>query len=59
MARDNKVNMPSSGAGITSFSEGGISAFKLKPAHVVALIILVIIIEIFLYTQGYQLLGLK
>ncbi len=59
MARNNKVRMPSSGAGITQFYEGTTSAIQLKPAHVVVLIVLVIIIEVFLYTQGYQLLGIQ
>ena len=58
MARDNKVRMPSSGAGITTFYDGVSSAIQLKPAHVVVLIVLVIIIEAFLYTQGYSLLGI-
>lgn len=58
MARDNKVRMPSSGAGITTFYEGSSSAVELKPAHVVVLIVLVLIIEAFLYMQGYALLGI-
>ena len=59
MAKDNKVRMPSSGAGITTFYEGVSSAIQLKPAHVIVLIVLVIVIEAFLYTQGYQLLGIS
>ena len=59
MAKDTKIRMPSSGAGITTFYEGVTSAVQLKPAHVIVLIILVIIIEIFLYTQGYALLGIS
>ena len=59
MARDKKIRMPSSGAGITQFYDGTTSAIQLKPAHVIVLIVLVIIIEAFLYTQGYALLGIN
>ena len=58
MARDNKVRMPSSGAGITQYYDVKRSAIQLKPAHVVVLIILVILIEAFLYWQGKALFGL-
>lgn len=58
MAKDNRVRLPSSMAGLTSFSEEAKSRFVLKPMHVFVLIILVIIIEAFLYTQGKALLGL-
>lgn len=58
MAKDNRIRMPSSGAGITQYYDVQKSAIQLKPAHVIVLIILVIIIEVFLYTQGRALLGL-
>ncbi|MBR9702863.1 preprotein translocase subunit Sec61beta [Candidatus Woesearchaeota archaeon] len=58
MARDNKIRMPSSGAGITTYYDGKRSAIQLKPAHVVLLIVIVILIEFFLYWQGYALFGL-
>jgi len=58
MAKDNKIRMPSSGAGITSFADSEKSRIVLKPMHVMILIVLVIIIEVFLYTQGRALLGL-
>jgi len=58
MAKNNKVRMPSSGAGITQYYDTK-SAIQIKPSHVVLLIILVIIIEAFLYTNGYALLGIN
>ncbi len=50
--------MPSSGAGITQYYDTK-STIQIKPSHVVLLIILVILIEVFLYTNGYALLGLN
>lgn len=58
MAKDNKIRMPSSGAGITQYYDVTKSAIRLKPVHVLVLIVLVILIEIFLHIQGAALLGL-
>ena len=49
MATD-KMRLPSSGAGLTSFYAEYKSNLVLKPGHVVALVILVIIFEILLHT---------
>ena len=57
MAKNNRVRMPSSGAGITQYYDTK-TAIQIKPAHVILLIILVIVIMVFLYTNGYALLGL-
>lgn len=48
MAKDHKITMPSSGAGITRYFDDYKSKIELKPAHVIVLTILVIIIEILL-----------
>jgi len=49
MAKDRKVNMPQSGAGIlTNFGETG-SKIKVKPEYVVAGIIIIIILMILLH----------
>lgn len=48
MASD-KMRLPSSSAGLTSFYAEYKSNFVLKPGHVVALIILVIFLEILLH----------
>ncbi len=45
-----KMRLPSSSAGLTSFYSEYKSSFVLKPGHVIALIILVIIFEILLHT---------
>jgi len=56
--KDNKVRMPSSMAGLTSFSEETKSRVVIKPMHVIIIIVFVMIIEFFLYAQGRALLGL-
>jgi preprotein translocase subunit Sec61beta len=48
MARDDKISMPTSGAGITRYFDDYKSKIELKPAHVIILTILVIIMEILL-----------
>lgn len=58
MARDNKVTMPSSGAGLTRYFEDYKSKIELKPGHVIILIAIVIVIEVILHLQGTSLLGL-
>ncbi|MFH1174033.1 MAG: preprotein translocase subunit Sec61beta [archaeon] len=58
MSRDDKINMPSSTAGLTRFFDDYRSKISIKPAHVIILIIIVIAIEIFLHMQGNALLGL-
>jgi preprotein translocase subunit Sec61beta len=58
MARDNKVQMPSSGAGLTRYFDDYKSKIELKPGHVIIIIAIVIVIEIILHLQGNSLLGL-
>ncbi|MBU3906635.1 MAG: hypothetical protein KKA64_00090 [Nanoarchaeota archaeon] len=43
---DSKVNMPAGFGGLTRFSEEYESKFMLKPTHVVAFIILIVIFRI-------------
>jgi len=45
----NKLRLPSSGAGLTSFAAEYKSNLQLQPGHVVALVIAVIILEILLH----------
>jgi preprotein translocase subunit Sec61beta len=58
MARNDKVMMPSSGAGLTRYFDEYKSKIELKPGHVIILIVVVIIIEVILHLQGNGLLGL-
>jgi len=56
---NDKVQMPSSGAGLTRYFDEYKSKIELKPQHVVILIVLVIIIELILNWQGYIWFGLQ
>lgn len=53
-----KIRMPSGMGGLVRYFDEYKSKLEIKPAHVVALIILVILIEIFLQIQGNALFGL-
>jgi len=55
---DEKISMPSSGAGLTRFFDDYKSKIELKPEHVIILIVLVIIIELLLNWQGNAWFGL-
>jgi preprotein translocase subunit Sec61beta len=52
MSRDNKMQMPSSGAGITRYFEDYKSKFQLKPTQVFILAVLMIAVIMFLHLQG-------
>jgi len=58
MARDNKVNMPSSGAGITRYFEDSKSKIRVKPGHVVIFSIIIMIIVLLMHVYGDSLLGI-
>jgi preprotein translocase subunit Sec61beta len=45
---DNKVNLPAGFGGLTRFKEEYASKFNLKPTHIVAFVILILIFRIFL-----------
>jgi preprotein translocase subunit Sec61beta len=45
---DNKISMPAGFGGLMKFSEEYDSKFNLKPTHVIAFVILIIIFRIFL-----------
>jgi len=48
MAKE-KQNMPMSTAGLTRYFEDSPEAVKLKPEHVIGIIVTIIALEIFLY----------
>ncbi|MFH1400881.1 MAG: preprotein translocase subunit Sec61beta [Nanoarchaeota archaeon] len=49
MAKDNRIGMPSSGAGITRYFDDYKSKVEFKPHHIIILVIIVILIEIVLH----------
>ncbi len=58
MAKDNKVNMPMSTAGITRYFDDYKSKIEFKPGQVIVLSIIVIIVIIVLHVWGTKALGL-
>ncbi|MFT4343775.1 MAG: preprotein translocase subunit Sec61beta [Candidatus Woesearchaeota archaeon] len=57
MARDNKVNMPMSGAGITRYFDESESKFSIPPVAVLLIIFLFVLVIIALHLFGYGILG--
>jgi preprotein translocase subunit Sec61beta len=52
MSRQDKIQMPSSGAGITRYFDDYKSKFQLKPGHVIILTVLIVIVVIVLHLTG-------
>ena len=52
MAKDNKIRMPSSGAGITQYFDDYKSKIEFKPMQIVIFAVLVILIVVFLHLQS-------
>ena len=57
MAKNNKVNMPSSGAGITSYADELNSKFNLQPGAVIVFIVVMILVVAALHYFGSRMLG--
>ena len=55
---DEKLSLPSSGAGITRYFDDYKSKISFKPGVVIILVVIIIIIEILLHLQGTKMLGL-
>ncbi|RMF06795.1 preprotein translocase subunit Sec61beta [Candidatus Woesearchaeota archaeon] len=58
MAKDRKINMPSSMGGLVRYFDDYRSKIELKPGHVVVLGIIVIIVVLLLHTYGKSMLGI-
>jgi preprotein translocase subunit Sec61beta len=56
---DDKIQMPSSGAGLTRYFDDYKSKIELKPEHVIVMIVILILIEILLNWQGAAWFGLQ
>jgi preprotein translocase subunit Sec61beta len=57
--RDNRVSMPSSGAGITRYFEEFKSKYQLKPITVVIILVIIALIVLVLHRFGYDWMGLS
>ena len=54
----NKVSMPSSGAGITRYFDDYKSKIEFKPGHIIVMTIIVMIVVILLHIYGQGFLGM-
>jgi preprotein translocase subunit Sec61beta len=52
MSRNDKMQMPSSGAGITRYFDDYKSKIQLKPMHVVVLAIIIVVVIVILHIQS-------
>ena len=59
MARNEKVSMPSSQGGLVRYFDEYKSKIEFKPGYIILFVVLIIIIEILLHTQGYRFLGMN
>jgi len=57
MAKDN-IRLPSGMGGLVRYFDEYKSKIEFKPGHIILLVIIVIIIEILLHTQGKAIFGL-
>ena len=57
MAKDNKVNMPTSGGGLMRYSDESKSKLQFKPEHVIILIVIVIVIQLLLHVGAGAVFG--
>ena len=58
MAKDNRINLPSGGAGLTRYFDEYKSTFSFKPGHVILIAMLIIVIVVILHTYGKSWIGL-
>ncbi len=58
MADKNRVSMPASTAGLTRYFEDYKSKIEIKPAYVIVMAVIVMLIIVLLNTYGSALLGL-
>ncbi|AJF61290.1 TPA: preprotein translocase subunit Sec61beta [Candidatus Woesearchaeota archaeon] len=58
MAKDNRISMPASGAGITRYFDDYKSKIEFSPGHVVFLAIVVMLLVIILNIWGGSILGI-
>ena len=59
MARNEKISMPSSQGGLVRYFDDYKSKIEFKPGYIILYVILIIIRDIILHTQGYRFLGMN
>ena len=58
MAKDNKIQMPMSGGGLVRYFDDERSNFEIKPATVLVLGVVIILLLILLHLYGNKIFGL-
>lgn len=58
MAHDNRITMPSGMGGLMRYFDEYKSKIRIKPGHIIIMVVVVMAIMIFLYTYGNALLGI-
>ena len=58
MAHDNRITMPSGMGGLMRYFDEYKSKIRIKPGHIIIMVVVVMAIMIFLYTYGNTLLGI-
>lgn len=56
---DDRIRLPSSGAGLTRYFDEYKSKITFSPGHIIVFVIIVIVIVALLHAFGYSLLGLR
>ena len=59
MSKQDKISMPSSQGGLVRYFDEYRSKIEFKPGYIIIFVVVIIIIEIILHTQGTKLLGLN
>ena len=59
MAKNQKISMPSSQGGLVRYFDEYKSKIEFKPGYIIIFVIMIIIVEIVLHTQGYRFLGMN
>ncbi|HJO01402.1 MAG: preprotein translocase subunit Sec61beta [Candidatus Woesearchaeota archaeon] len=58
MPQDNKIAMPSGMGGLMRYFDEYKSRIRIKPGHIIIMVVIVMAIMIFLYSYGNTLLGI-
>ena len=58
MPQDNKLSMPSGMGGLMRYFDEYKSRIRIKPGHIIIMVVIVMAIMIFLYSYGNTLLGI-
>ncbi|MAH01863.1 hypothetical protein CMO87_01860 [Candidatus Woesearchaeota archaeon] len=58
MPQDNKISMPSGMGGLMRYFDEYKSRIRIKPGHILIMVVIVMAIMIFLYSYGNTLLGI-